>query len=243
MKIAICDDNKKDRENLSEKLKEVFLLRRIAVQIDMYENAEHLMEKGRFDYAIYFLDIYMDEIDGIQLAKHINKHNKDALIVLITTSKQHFADGFEIGAVHYLVKPYAMEDLETAVSRCLKIVKVEEPYVEIMAEREKKRILFSWIICVESQNRSCILHTLKQQFKTYQQLNELEKALDDPRFLRCHRSYLINLDYVDDYHNGVFLMKDQSEIPVKRGDRKNMKQCYENYCFEKMRIQFGKKVT
>lgn len=240
MKIAICDDSKKDRENLFMKLHECFSLRQIKMQIDIYENAEQLIKNKDKLYDIYFLDIYMGEIDGIQLAKQINRLHKRALIILTTTSRQHYAEGFEVGAVHYLVKPYTNEDLEIAITRCLKIIKIEEPYIEIMVERENKKVLYAWITYIESQNRYCIIQTMKQQFKTYQQLSELEGLLDDARFLRCHRSYIVNLDYVADYQNGVFLMKNGIEIPIKRGDRKNMKQQYEDYFFEKMRLQFGK---
>lgn len=243
MKIAICDDSKKDREFLHEKLKEIFRSRRIAATIDVYENGEQLLKQSqRYEYTIYFLDIYMNEIDGIQVAKKIKQQNPEALIVLITTSKQHYADGFEIGAIHYLLKPSTKETIEIAVSRCLKLIAVEEPFLEAIVDREKMKILFSWITCIESENRFCLINTVKQQYKTYQQLNEIEKSLDDPRFLRCHRSYLVNLDFVCDYQNGVFLLKDGREIPIKRGDRKKIKQVYEDYWFEKMRTQFGKKV-
>lgn len=167
MKIAICDDNKKDRENLFMKLHERFSIRQLKIQIDIYENAEQLLKNQEKVYAIYFLDIYMDKIDGIQLAKQINRLHKHALIILTTTSIQHYAEGFEIGAIHYLVKPYAIEDLEVAISRCLKIITVEEPYIEIMVERENRKILYSWITHIESQNRYCIIQTAKQQFKTY----------------------------------------------------------------------------
>lgn len=240
MKIAICDDNKKDRENHFMKLHERFSMRQLKIQVDIYENAEQLLKNQEKVYAIYFLDIYMDKIDGIQLAKQINRLHKHALIILTTTSIQHYAEGFEIGAIHYLVKPYAIEDLEVAISRCLKIITVEEPYIEIMVERENRKILYSWITHIESQNRYCIIQTAKQQFKTYQQLSELEGLLEDKRFLRCHRSYIVNLDFVADYQNGMFLMKNGLEIPIKRGDRKKMKQLYEDYFFEKMRMQFGK---
>lgn len=241
MKIAVCDDNKKDGDHLFHKLNESFSLRQIKVEIDVYESADQLMNsQDRYQYAIYFLDIYMDKVDGIQLAKKLVIHNKHALIVLTTTSKQHYAEGFEIGAIHYLVKPYTKVDLEIAISRCLKAVKVEEPYMEIIVDRESKRILYSWITYIESQNRFCIIQTMKLQFKTYQQLSELEDTLDDKRFLRCHRSYIVNLDYVVDYRNGVFIMKSGEEIPTKRGDRKRIKQQYEDYYFDKMRIQFGK---
>ena len=243
MRLAICDDNKRDREFLYEKLQEIFSSRRINVNIDVYENGEELLKSPKRDaYKVYFLDIYMDRVDGIEVAKHIKEHNTEALIVLITTSKQHYADGFEVGAIHYLLKPSSKESIEKAVSRCLKYVTIEEPFLEVMVEREKTKILFSWITCIESENRFCFIQTTKQQYKTYQQLNEIEKDLNDPRFLRCHRSYLVNLDFVRDYHNGLFILADGREIPIKRGDRKKMKLCYEDYWFEKMRTQFGKKV-
>lgn len=239
MKIVICDDDKRDREHLFSELKDIFSLKRIQADIDLFETAEQLMkQKNKYHYDVYFLDIYMKEIDGIQLAKTINQHQEHAAIVLTTSSKHHYADGFDIGAVHYLVKPCSTQEIDKAVTRCLKLISTEDQYLEVLVDREKKKILYSQINVIESQNRYCVIHTVNAQYRTYQQLNDIEEELNDARFLRCHRSYLINLDYVHDYHNGIFFLKDSIEIPVKRGDRKLLKKYYEDYCFEKMRRQF-----
>lgn len=237
MYISICDDNKKERELLATYLCEAVKKRQIYGEIKTFCSGEAFLDfctEGK-DCRINFLDIYMDGISGIELARRILEKDKGAAIVFTTISPDFMAEGFQLGIVHYLVKPFDYKNVEVALERCLRLVGKTERYIELSVDREIRRILFSQIIYVEFQNRYCLICTKDTKLKSYLRLTDLEEKLDDPRFLRCHRSYLVNLDYVSKISGYNFVLHDGFFIPVRREERSVMKLKFENYYFEKSR--------
>lgn len=237
MYISICDDNEKERKLLVDYLYKAVKKRQLFGQIKAFSSGEKLLEFGSQGKScrVNFLDIFLDGISGVELARKILEKDRDAAIVFTTTSPDFMAEGFQMGAVHYLVKPFTYRDVEVALDRCLRLVGKPERYIELSVDREIRKILFSQIIYVEFQNRYCLIHTKNMEFKSYLRLTDLEEKLDDSRFLRCHRSYLVNLDYVSNVSGYSFVLQDGSYIPVRREERSNMKEKFESYYFEKSR--------
>lgn len=233
MRIAICDDYKDDAEKLYKMVKEVLDEKRIAVTIKVFDNGETLLKNSNFD--IYFLDIYMGELDGVKVGYELSKKDSKNAIVFTTTSKDHMADSYSIGALHYLVKPFTKADVNTALERCLRVVKHVDPYLEVLINRVKKKILTAKIRYIESQNRFSYIYTDFDVYKVYLRLEDLKKMLHEEKFLRCHRSYLINLDYVDRIVDNDFILNDGTLIPLKRNQKILYKTYYEDYLFKQVR--------
>lgn len=231
----MCEDNKKDRECLISCLDAELCRRRMTAEIQVYESGEALLAAGQLPFQIYFLDIFMPNISGITVARALRQKDNDAAIVFITSSRDFYADGFTVGAAHYLLKPFAKADISEALNRCLRQVGEGERYIELTVNRERRRILFSELIWVESQDKVCILHLRSGEYRSYIRLDELEQQLDDPRFLRCHRSFLINMDETAEMKRGIFYMTTGEEIPARQTERAHLRGEYENYLFEKMR--------
>lgn len=139
--------------------------------------------------------------------------------------------------MHYLVKPYKKTDVRVALERCIKQVGKTERYIEIMVNREKRRILLSELIWAESKDKVCWLHLKSGEVRSYIQLDELQQLLCDPRFLRCHRSFLINMDLVNRVDKNCFYTIDDEQIPMRQAERASLRENYENYLFEKMRMR------
>lgn len=237
MYISICDDDEKERKILAAYIQRAEKKNQLPYKIAAFESGEQLIEfmEKREVCKINFLDIYMDGMNGVELAGEILKRDKNAAIVFTTTSTDFMAEGFQIGAAHYLVKPIKYGNVEIALERCLRLVGKAERYIELSVDREIRKILFSKIIYVEFQNRYCLLYTSYGMMKSYLRLGDLEEKLNDPRFLRCHRSFLVNLDYVSSMAGYSFTLLDGSSVPVRREERAAMKQKFEDYYFEKLR--------
>lgn len=236
MRIVVCEDEERDRTLLVSCLKQALEQRKVSAEVLAYTNGETLLEElGQIKGQIYFLDIFMSAISGVTVAKTIRGTDKDAAIVFITSSSDHYADGFAVGAVHYLLKPFTQDQIDEALDRCLRQVGDLERYINLIINREKRRILLSDILWVESKDKVCCLHLHSGQYRSYLHLDDLEGRLDDPRFLRCHRSFLINMDEVDKMDNGYFYMTDKAEIPVRQTQKNYFRIVYEDYLFEKMR--------
>lgn len=236
MRIAVCEDQKSDRERLILCLEEELVSRKLEAQILVYGSGEALLEAaGQIPFHIYFLDIFMSGINGVTVAKNLRRQDKETAIVFITSSQDYYAEGFAVGAVHYLIKPFAKADISEALGRCLRQVGEKERYIELTVNRENRRILLSDLIWAESKDKVCYLHLYSGECRSYLQLDELERLLDDSRFLRCHRSYLVNMDEVTGFEKGDFCMTDAAKIPARQAERTRLRMEYENYLFEKMR--------
>ncbi|WP_343249215.1 LytTR family DNA-binding domain-containing protein [Diplocloster hominis] len=236
MIIAVCDDNETERNNLADCLRHLLRERRLDAVVCAFESGgEMLAAMNGKAFPINFLDIYMEGMGGVELAQRIAECDPKAAIVFTTSSADHMAESYAVGAVHYLVKPYTENDAAVALDRCLRLTGRPEPYIVLNIERESKKVLLSQIRMVEFQNRCCLIRTNQGEIRVYMRLDELQSRLADRRFLRCHRSYLVNLDYVTGTKGSDFLMNDGSLVPIKREDKASAKAAFEDYYFEKLR--------
>ena len=236
MKIAICDDVLADRDTLIDYLRRALDARRLSGEIRAFESGERLLDAISAEhFPICFLDIYMQGISGVGVARKIREKDKQAAIVFTTSSKEHMAEGFEVGAAHYLVKPYTRQAVDEALERCIRQAGQPEKYLEILANRRARQVLFSQIRYVESRDKSCTVYATGEELRTWASLDELEGQLNDPRFLRCHRSYIVNMDFVSDVRGKDFLLTDGGLIPIRREDYQQMRDIFDEYSFEKMR--------
>lgn len=236
MLIAVCDDQSKDRAGLAELLRALLEERRVAAELREYASGEALLAAlDRDAFSVCFLDIFMEGISGVAAARHIRQRKLPTAIVFTTSSPDYMADGFEVGAVHYLVKPFTRGAVETALERCLYLAGEAERFVEVTVEREPRRVLLSALRYAEVRNNACTLFLTDGALVAYLSLEELSRLLDDPRFLRCQRSFLVNLDHVAELRGNDFLLADGARVPVSREGRGAMKARFEQYLFEKAR--------
>ena len=194
MRIAVCDDLHQDCEKLRDSLKSVLVQRRIAGDISLFHSGEELLgQLSRAPFDAYFLDIYMAGLSGVETAYRIRERQPGAVLVFTTTSADHMADGFDVGAVHYLMKPVTIQAVDSALERCLRLMKNQDSYISLTVDRTEKPVLLSAIRYVESHERQCRITTQSAVLTPYIRIGDLEAMLDN-RFLRCHRSFLINMD-------------------------------------------------
>lgn len=112
MRIAIVDDLAKERASLHLRLEKILNLRSVCAEILEYESGEAFLaaeKEQRFTAA--FLDIYMDGMSGMDAARELRKMDTDCMLVFTTTSTDHALEGFQVRAMHYLVKPFSAEEL------------------------------------------------------------------------------------------------------------------------------------
>ena len=201
MKIAVCDDDKKIREQISS------LIKRQAPDSDSYQytSGEDMISAG-IDHDIYFLDIEMGNVSGIELAKRIRKSQeksgKRSIIIFITGFREYMEDAFDVNAFHYLVKPINEEKFKEVFKRAEKEVKTLEEYNDkyiIVKDGEtRKKLFLKAIQYVESSDRKVVFHMDDGMTETYARMYDLENVLGDS-FFRCHRGYLVNLEKVTAY--------------------------------------------
>lgn len=148
------------------------------------------------------------------------------------------ADGFDIGAVHYLLKPVRHESVEIALSRAITAVGFEARYVELTVNRKPVRVLLGDILYAETQANYCHIFTKShsEPLRVYMRLDELESLLSHKRFLRCHHSFIVNLDAVTAAtEDGRFLLQNGAKAPIRQRGRKEILSAYNDYYFAWLR--------
>ncbi len=217
--IAVCDDEKCMSEKIKELAKDFFRKKNTDISVAEYSSGEELLKSNeRID--ILFLDIGMRGMDGIETARRLRAHGYNGFLVFITVLKEMVFQAFEVQPFDYLVKPVQKEHFEKTMDRLFLSMqnRLSPEKVNLLVQKgcESNIISFQDIICCEIIDRKVYLYLVSGEVTSYyERIENLEKKLDG-RFFRCHRSYLINLNYLKSYRNNTAYMADGKQIPVSR---------------------------
>lgn len=226
IKFAVCDDEAWMRESLSARLSEYMKARSIPCQIDCFSSGrEFLACADPFD--LVFLDIFMKQPDGMETARILRGNGYQGLLIFITVLKESVFDAFEVQAYDYLVKPLEEQRFCRTMDRAIKsLERISGTDQKLFVKKSDscEVIPFSQIVYCEVLGRKVYIHQQNgETIDYYDRLDSLEKRLDG-RFFRCHRSYLVNLDYVRGCQNGLVRLSSSEEIPVSRLRRQELTQ-------------------
>ncbi|MDR1664373.1 MAG: LytTR family DNA-binding domain-containing protein [Clostridiales bacterium] len=235
MRIAFCDDIQSERELLLGFAARYAAEHSLRIEPRPYSNAESLL--GDFDadtMAAMFLDIYMDKINGVEAARIMRERGYAGAIVLCTASRDHFADGFVVDASHYLLKPVAYENFSEAMRRVLRVTGAAARAVSIQSGGNKLPVPVAGIQYAEVYNHETLLHLSGGTLAAGVSLSALEDMLGGDPFLRCYRSYIVNMDYVERIEGDAFVMKNGDRVLIARDGRKGVQSRYLAYVFSRM---------
>ncbi len=218
LKIAICDDDASQRRYLSEVVEAWTGRSRHLTEVKQYAQAKDFF----FDYSeakdfdILLLDIEMPGMNGIELAKKVRLENAAVQIIFITGYYEYFSDGFDVSALHYLLKPVDMDRLCSVLSRAAENLAYRQRSVLVNDGESSRKIALSDIVYVESENVYIVLHTLHEKYRTRMALGRFTEQLDET-FFKVHRSYVVNLKYIQKITRTQITMTNGDLIPVSRG--------------------------
>lgn len=216
-KIAICDDNEADVQYISSLVSSWASKDNMQIQINTFSSAEaflfHYSEQK--DYDILLLDIEMEKMDGVTMAKTIRKENESVQIVFITGYSDYISEGYEVSALHYLMKPVHKDKLFEVLERAIEKLKKNERVLNLELSGEMVRVPFYEIRYLEVRQNYVTIHG-KQDYTLKKTLGEFGTELDD-RFFRAGRSYILNLSYIQRVTKNDVYLSDGSVIPLPRG--------------------------
>lgn len=229
MRIAICDDSPMDRELIGDLLTRYFNDIQFRPDLVFYDSGVNLvydLQEGDW-FDIVLLDIYMDDHLGIDIAHQLRDLGFQGEIVFLTASSKFAVDSYDVTAAGYLLKPLSYEKLTRVMNR---ISKNFDLGTYAVRQRSKViRIPMSEILYVESSNSKCVLHrTDGKDYTIYKRLDEIQSELTDPRFLRCHQSYLVNMDHVQQVDK-QFVLSSGDAVLIRQRDLKAIRQTYLSY--------------
>lgn len=217
-KIAICDDLEEDRQSLSNLSLQWAKEANHSVELSTFSSAEnflfHYVENSDFD--ILLLDVEMNTMSGIELAKHIRKNNHQVEIIFITSHFEFISEGYEVDALHYLGKPIRKEKLLQVLSKAAEKLSITPPSILITCDGETIKLYETDILYVESFLHYLSIHTKTKEYKIKESMTAFENKLSDT-FFRIHRSYLVSLKAITKISRTCVTIEGMIELPVARG--------------------------
>ena len=218
VKIVICDDDKDLQEIMHRKIEEFCTDSEMTINIVCCDSGEEVLRQEPAP-DILFLDIHMPEKNGMEIARELYSRHSSTILIFVTALSEYVYDAFDVGAFHYLVKPFSDEKLREVLCRALQQHRERQKInhsAEGQAEEQETgraqplefilikkggvsmKISLDDIVYAEVFNRKVMLHTIRGDIEYYGKLTELSEMAGED-FYRTHRAYLVNLRYVEKY--------------------------------------------
>lgn len=229
MRVAVCDDSRIDRELFVAVLHHYFVNKPISNEIVQYENGMDLLHDVEDDmwFDIIFLDIYMNDLLGIDVAHKLRSLGYRGHIIFLTATADFAVDSYEVEASGYLLKPQSFEKLSQVMDRATREMTTNT--YQVKKHSKIIRVPYHEILYVESMNSKCIMHCCNDQsYVIYKRLTMIEHELNDERFLRCHQSYLVNMDHIHQV-DSQFTLVTGDTVAIRQRDLKLIRQTALDY--------------
>lgn len=235
--IAICDDLELDRKYITNLIQDYPTPLSYFVRIMTFTSGEDLVTyymNENIGFDVIFLDIYMAGENGIKTAEKIREFDSQCKIIFTTTSTDHALDSFKVFPFNYLIKPITKDVFNMVFEKAVSnIDKEKQEGITVKTENQIKNILNKNIKFIESVSRKILIHTTQGVVSIYSKLDEIEAKINDERFLRCHKSFLVNMDYIASVEDYSFILTDNTEVPIKQRTFACIKKNYYAYIVDK----------
>lgn len=218
LRIAIVEDEQGFRDMLINEVEEWSRRTKRDVQIHPYIHGDAFL----FDwedapqYDAVFLDIMMPGPNGMEVGHTIRQSDRDIVLVFVTSMIDHVLEGYEIGAKRYLLKPAKQEDVDICMNGIWDAVNERKLNTYLFRSDGKQlRLPFRDIMYFENFAHYVSLHSMDEEYEFKINLKDIETEL--PRhFIRCHRSFIVNMDYVYAMDSKNITLRNKQEIPISQ---------------------------
>lgn len=188
-------------------------------------------EQNIFD--IIFLDVWMKNMNGMELAREIRKFDQNVQIVFLTGNPEYVFEGYEIGAVRYLIKPIDESKLKQALDTCMERIKNRnEDYLTVKYLGENLKLSRNEILYVKVEGHYLQMQTVSKRYEWKASLKEMLSKLDSERFVMANRSVVVNLEYVDKITREECILENGEAVPVSRGAYGGLNDAFMKYFFK-----------
>lgn len=227
IRFAICEDNLNMQKRLSDAIEDWASSREVPIDILCYLSAEaFMMAWPGISFDIAFLDIQMNIMTGIELAELIRKIDKNMMIVFVTSHSQYVLHGYDVNALHYLIKPLSVTKLLPILDKALTIWRSRQNAALLVpCESGKMKLLFNDIYSITMFSHTANVQTENNTYELRKTASELSDLLPE-YFIRCHRSYIVNLFKVDCVYRSSLLLSNGESLPISRNKSKTVNDAF-----------------
>lgn len=221
LNIVICDDEFLHRSILKEFLVSILDEELLEYDLIEYSSGEDLI--SNYDKVdLLFLDIQMNELSGMDVARKIREFDNNVEILFTTSVEQYVFEAYEVKAYRYLVKPIEYEELKKQVKLCISDYLSKNSIISIDSNKVTVKIPIGEILYVEVMKKEVTIYTEYKVYTIETSMKRVENKLSNYGFFRCHHSYLINLNKASEIRDKAIFIND-TKIPVSRTKYKALK--------------------
>ena len=234
IRIAVCDDLKEDRDILIKILSEYLDQNNLYAEVDEFISGEAFLASDISRYRLVLLDIFMDKLNGMETAKKLIRENHKVQIVFASTSIDFAAEAFTIEALHYIVKPIKEKQVYGVLDKFFDSF-YSMRTIEVKVGRMEESIYISDILYIEAKGKKTIIHMKNGTLEASQSLSEMAQIVPQGDFCMPIRWALVSMREITSMPSSVLKLSDQTEIPISRGKREEIKNTFADFRWADMR--------
>lgn len=228
--IATCDNEIQYCEQVENYITRLGNSLKIDIKCDNYKNGKELLDSNFNQYQIIFLDINIQDENGIHIAEQIRKSNEKVEIIFLSALIQYAVEGYRVNAYRFFLKPIEYKDFAFQLTELLiRLNNYEKNNLILTKGRQKYTIHIDDIIYIEVIDHNLIYHCIDNNITINGTMRKLESDLQGLFFIRIHNSYIVNMRHVIEVKNKNLLLKNGKELPIARSKKESFRQTYLNF--------------
>lgn len=220
--IVICDDESSSIIELKTILTQY--ANETGKEFAFYEfhDGTELLQNYQMDFDLIFMDIKMEKLNGLKTAGEIRKIDDTVGLFFLTSLPQYVWQGYEYGAINYLLKPLKYGRLKMELDRFFaRYQGREEAYISFSNDSGKYKVLYKDLRYAETAKRNVLLHFEDEEQVIYKNMKEIASLLEKQRqFARCHASFIVNMAYVKSVEDLEVVLRTGERVPISQPKRK-----------------------
>ena len=234
MKIAVCDDELQFLDSACSMIRKWAAKYNVQIELYRFDNGDDLIDSHKKECMdIIFLDVVMPLLNGIDTARELRNENQNVPIVFLTSSREFAVESYEVKALNYLIKPVDENRLSDVLENFRKEYQKKDESFTAQTPAGFFRIKMKDVEYLEAQNKIVIVHLvnstiieIRELFSKCEEVFTIEKG-----FIKCHRSYIVNMRYVEQFTKSQIITSNKENIPISRNSYVAFKEAYFEHMF------------
>lgn len=232
MRMAIVDDVNAEQEIIKKYIIEWAGIHNELIEFRCFENSESFLFSWEDDktYDLLVLDIEMGAMNGLELAGRMRTEGVLIPILFVTGYDEYVQYGYDVDALHYLLKPVNKEKLFLTLNKLEASAQEERKCLILNTKDEVKRMVVNDLMYIEANGHGSTIHLKNAVFEVRESFGTIEKSiLGDSHLLKCHRAFIVNLRYCAAIKNGSMILDNNEIIPISRNHVKDVQTQFIKY--------------
>ena len=234
IKIAICDDDSLLLTDLSQQVENLFSNQNLTIEISLYTSGRQLIEEADNSYDLYFLDIEMPDISGMELASYIRRAQENAALVFVSSHEQMVFESIHHQPLRFLRKSHLHEELSEAIDAFLLFYQKHHRHLELHTISGDSIIPLSELMYIESSKHYLNFNCTKECIKIRGNLSDYIETLSTHHFVLTTKGVLVNCTYIKNITNTDVVLVNDVRLGLARGNKENVKEKYLKCLREKL---------